>query len=306
MNSKKANRLFLSVVILHFALVALLIVGSPFFSLGILENLLASQMILLIPAIVSLLGKKEKITLSDLGFRKIKISTVFLTMLYTLLCLPLVTVVNAISMLFVDNTVVAISGEILQMPFGAMFLMMAVIGPFSEEFAFRGVLYHSYKKDGTIIGAIMLSSLAFSFIHMNFNQAGYAFVIGIALAFLVLATGSIWASVIMHCIINAQSVILMYVSEYLLPGGYEAEAAAVTQSGLLVTIGIYSVIAAVTTTLAICLLIFIASREGRLEELKSVLKKPEEPKKRVTPALVIGLIITFGYMVLEVFAAKMI
>lgn len=305
MNSKKANRLFLSVILLHFVLVVVLAVGSSFFSLGILENLLASQMILLLPAIVSLLGKKEKVTLGDLGFRKTKLSTVFLTILYTLLCMPLVTVVNAISMLFVDNTVVSISGEILQMPFGIILLVMAVVGPFSEEFVFRGVLYHSYKKDGTAIGAILLSALTFSFIHMNFNQAGYAFVIGIALAFLVLATGSLWSSVVMHSMINAQSVIMMYVTEFLLPGGYENEAAAVTQSDLLVTIGIYSIIAAITTTLAVCLLIFIAKREGHKEELTSLFKKPEESQKRITPTLIVGLIITFGFMILEAVASKM-
>ena len=91
MNSKKANRLFLSVILLHFVLVAVLIAGSQFFSLGIFENLLVSQMIILLPALVSLFGKKQKVTVGDLGFRKLKISTGFLVILYTLLCMPLVT-----------------------------------------------------------------------------------------------------------------------------------------------------------------------------------------------------------------------
>ena len=305
MNSKKVNRLFLSVVILHFMLVALLIVGSPFFSLGILENLLVSQLILLIPAVISLLGKKDGFTQKTLGFKKIKISTIFLVALYTLLCMPLVTVVNAISMLFVENTVVSISGEILQMPFIVMFLMMAVLGPFSEEFVFRGIMFHGYRQDGNVLGAVLLSALTFGFMHMNFNQAGYAFVIGIALAFLGVATGSLWAPMIMHFMINAQSVILMYMSEFLLPGGYAKEAEAVTRDGLLVTIGIYSIIAAITTTLAICLLIYIADREGQKEELKHLWEKPENAKRRITPALVVALSITFAYMVLDAVAATL-
>lgn len=300
MNSKKANRLFLSVVLLHFVLIALLIVSSPFFSLGIIGNLLVSQVILLAPALISIGFGKEKIKVCDLGFRKIKISTAFLVALYTLLCMPLVTVVNAISMLFVDNTVVALSSEILDLPFGMALFLIAMFGPFSEELVFRGVIFNCYKKDGNLLGAVLLSALTFSFMHMNFNQAGYAFVIGVALAFAHVATGSIWAPVIMHFIINAQSVCMMYLSEFLMPGSVAEQAAELGQEELLMTIGIYSIVAAVTTVLAICLLIFIAGREGHKEELRGLLKKPEVSKRRITPSLVVALILSFLYMLLEV------
>ena len=299
MNSKKANRLFLSVVLLHFVLIAILIAGSQFFSLEIIGNLLVSQMVILAPALISLLFGKEKIKAGDLGFCKIKLSTVFLVAVYTLLCMPLITVVNAVSMLFVDNTVAMLSSDILAVPFPIALFMISMFGPFSEEFVFRGIIFNSYRKDGNTLGAILLSALVFGFMHMNLNQAGYAFVIGIALAFVMIATGSIWASVIMHFIINAQSVCLMYISEYLMPGSMAAEAAAITKEELLMTIGIYSIIAAVTTVLAICLLIFIAEREGNKDELKKLLMKPENTKRRITPALIVALIIAFLYMVLE-------
>ncbi|MBR4983668.1 MAG: CPBP family intramembrane metalloprotease [Lachnospiraceae bacterium] len=300
MNSKKANRLFLSVVMLHFVLIAILIAGSQFFSLDIIGNLLASQMVILAPALIVILFGKEKIKLCDLGFCKIKISTAFLVVVYTLLCMPLVTVVNAISMLFVDNTVAALSSDILAVPFPMALFMIAIFGPFSEEFVFRGIIFNSYRKDGNALGAILLSALVFGFMHMNLNQAAYAFVIGIALAFVMIATGSIWSSVIMHFIINAQSVCLMYITEFLMPGSMAAESAAITNDELLMTIGVYSIIAAVTTVLAICLLIFIAEREGHKEELKKLLVKPENTKRRITPALIVALIIAFLYMILEV------
>ena len=306
MNSKKANRLFLSVVLLHFALIAVLIAGSQFFSLDIVGNLLVSQLVILAPALFCLLFGKEKVKAGDLGFRKIKISTIFLVALYTFLCMPLVTVVNAISMLFVDNTVAALSSEILVVPFPVALFMMAVFGPFSEEFVFRGIVFNSYKKDGNALGAILLSALVFGFMHMNFNQAGYAFVIGIALAFIMIATGSIWAPMIMHFIINAQSVCMMYITEFLMPGSFAAESAALTREELLMTIGVYSIIAAVTTVLAICLLVFIAEREGHKEELKNLLVKPEGAKRRVTPALVTALVIAFLYMLLEVVLAALV
>lgn len=306
MNSKKANRLFLSVVLLHFVLVAILIAGSQFFSLEIIGNLLASQMVILVPALIAILFGKEKIKLCELGFCKIKISTAFLVVVYTLLCMPLVTVVNAISMLFVDNTVAALSSDILAVPFPVALFMIAIFGPFSEEFVFRGIIFNSYRKDGNALGAILLSALVFGFMHMNLNQAAYAFVIGIALAFVMIATGSIWSSVIMHFIINAQSVCLMYITEFLMPGSMAAESAAITNEELLMTIGVYSIIAAVTTVLAICLLVFIAEREGHKEELKNLLVKPESIKRRITPALIIALIIALLYMILEAILMVMI
>ena len=306
MNSKKANRLFLSVVLMHFVLIFVLIVSSQFFSLGIVLNLLVSQLTILLPACISIFLNKKKIEISDLGFQKMKLSTVFLTILYTLLCMPLITVVNAITMLFVDNTVIAISSEILALPFPVSLLIIAMIGPFSEEFVFRGIMYHSYRKDGNALGAVVLSALVFGFMHMNLNQAGYAFVIGIALAVLMIATGSIWAPMVMHFMINGQSVCMMYLTEYFMPGTLAAESAAMTKQDLLMTIGIYSVIAAVTTVLAVCLLIFIADREGHKEELCRLLVKGENVKRRVTPALVVALILAFVYMVIEaLFTAMM-
>ena len=306
MNSKKANRLFLSVVLMHFVLIFILIVSSQFFSLGIVLNLLVSQLTILLPACISIFLNKKKIEISDLGFQKMKLSTVFLTILYTLLCMPLITVVNAITMLFVDNTVIAISSEILALPFPVSLLIIAMIGPFSEEFVFRGIMYHSYRKDGNALGAVVLSALVFGFMHMNLNQAGYAFVIGIALAVLMIATGSIWAPMVMHFMINGQSVCMMYLTEYFMPGTLAAESAAMTKQDLLMTIGIYSVIAAVTTVLAVCLLIFIADREGHKEELCRLLVKGENAKRRVTPALVVALILAFVYMVIEaLFTAMM-
>lgn len=300
MNSKKSNWLFLSVVILHLVLVIGLVACSQFFSLGIFENLLVSQMIILVPALLFLcLGKRENNTLQELGFRKIRISTYFLIILYNILCMPLITVVNAISMLFVDNTVVTMSSDILNLPFPVMLLMIAVIGPLSEEFVFRGVAFSGYKKDGSLMGAVILSALIFGLMHMNFNQAGYAFVIGIALALLMVATRSIIAPMFMHFLINAQSVCTMYLTDYIQPGSFEAEAELLTKDALLMTIGIYSIIAAVTTVLAVCLLNFVARREGGQEDLKNLWKKPEVRKRRITLPLIIACIISLLYMTLE-------
>ena len=305
MNSKKANWLFLSVVISHIMLIIVLVVCSQFFTLGIIENLLVSQIMIVLPAtLVLLTGNYQQPIWKELGFVKVKISTLCFTAIYTFLLLPLVTVVNAISMLFVENTVAVMSNEILALPFPVMLFLIAGVGPFCEELVFRGIIFSGYRKDGTIIGAAILSALVFGLMHMNFNQAGYAFVIGIGLALLVVATGSIWPAFFSHFLINAQSVCSMYLMEAVEPGSMELEAEALTKDTLLFMIGIYTIVAAVTTVLAGCLLVWLAGREGQKENLKKLWEKTEHTSKRITIPLIVGIVIAVLYMLFETWLMK--
>ena len=96
--------------------------------------------------------------------------------------------------------------------------------------------------------------------HMNLNQACYAFVIGIAFALLVEATGSIFSSILCHFVFNAQSVCIMYMANYFMPQIYEegSELAQSSTEELYITISVYIVIAAITTAIAYCILSWIA------------------------------------------------
>lgn len=306
MNSRKSNWLFLSVIVLHIAVTFALVVYSQFFSVGIIENLLLGQLIAVIPAALFLLvGKGEKKVSEELGFRRVKLSTLLLTIVYTALWMPLVTVANAVSMLFVDNTVVEMSSDILSVPFPVMILCIAVIGPFCEETVFRGIVFSGYRREGDTLGAVVLSALVFGFMHMNFNQAGYALVIGIALALLVVGTGSIWPAVFAHFLINAQSVCSMYALDILEPGSVAMETEVLTRESLLISIGIYAVIAAIATALAFCLLVWMSKREGGEERLQEVLKIPEHRIHRITPAFVAAVILALAYMIFDAWVSML-
>ena len=68
------------------------------------------------------------------------------------------------------------------------------------------------------------------------------------MAVLVEATGSLWSSVLMHVIFNAQSVLLMYFYQHFMPEVWlQQTQAAVTAEDMLPLIGIYLVIAVVCT-----------------------------------------------------------
>lgn len=296
MNGKKVNWIFLAVVLLNITSIVLLSVLYPVIQLGIVSNLILSQLIVLLPAIFGvLLAKENPIKLA--GFHKIKISSVFMIILFTMLCMPLITLINAISMLFVDNAVASMSSDVLGTPFLVIFLIISILGPLNEELVCRGFFYQSYKRSGTMMQAMLLSALLFALLHMNFNQAAYAFAVGIIAVLLVEATGSIWSSVLLHVTINMQPVFLLYMED-----GADIQEAQelLTTDLLLLAISVYLIIATVTTALAGCVLAWIAKNEKREENLRAIWKtrKYKKEGKVATIPLFIAVIILFAVMII--------
>ena len=300
MNAKKVNWIFLAMVLLNITLVVLLLVIYPVFQLGIVANLIVSQIIILMPALIGVLAGRENL-IEFAGFRKFKISSALMTVLFTFLFMPLVTLINMISMCFVDNAVASMSGEILDTPFFVIFTLMGILGPMSEELVCRGIIYHGYKRTGTMMQALLLSSMIFALMHMNFNQAAYAFVIGVAMVLLVEATGSIWSSILVHVTFNSQQVCLMYLVDYGEQQLQEAQEALTTEM-MILAISVYLVIAAVTTSLAGCVLAWIAKNEKREDNLRAIWKtrKFKKEGKVITVPLLIAIVIVFFVMSLEV------
>ena len=229
-------------------------------------------------------------------------------LLFTFLAMPLTVLVNAISMLFVDNTVATLSGDVLELPFFVMLFIIGIFGPFSEELVFRGVIYQGYKRSGTAFQAMLLSALLFALMHMNFNQAAYAFVIGLMVILLVEATGSIWSSILFHMIFNSEQVCMMYLYDAITPGTDSLNAAqeVLTTDVLLMAISGYLIIAAITTTLAVCVLVWIAKNEKREEALRGIWTNRKQKKensdansKMITVPLIIGIVLALSYMSLE-------
>ncbi len=299
MNAKKINWIFLAVILLDISLVVLMLVVYPVFELGIVSNLIVSQLVILVPSLIGVLSARENL-IELAGFRKFKISSALMTVLFTFLFMPLVSLINMISMCFVDNAVAAVSGEILETPFLVMLVLMGILGPMSEELVCRGIVYHGYKRTGTMMQAMLLSSMIFALIHMNFNQAAYAFVIGIAMVLLVEATGSIWSSILVHITFNTQQVCLMYLMDYGEQQLMEAQEA-LTMDMMILAISVYLIIAAVTTSLAGCVLAWIAKNEKREDNLRAIwrTRKFRKEGKVITVPLLIAIVIVFFFMGLE-------
>lgn len=201
--------------IVFLATVLLSIIGS-FLGQWILDYtnnytmiLLISQIILVLPSILYLAFSKTSIV-KAIRFKKIKGSNIILVILFSYLISPLMTLINAISMLFVKNDTAGFMENIVgNNGFIISLFLIAFIPCIFEETVYRGIFYNEYRKISPLKG-ILLSAFLFGIMHMNFNQFSYAFAMGIIFALLIEATDSILSTMIVHFFINGTSVLIMH------------------------------------------------------------------------------------------------
>ncbi len=303
MNAQKVNWMYIAMFVSYIAMSYGLSWYVKHYGLSSVYPLyLLNEMVYLLPMILFVVFSRSKVR-ELLHFRKVKLSTVFMTILFTFLCMPLTTVLNLFTQFFVENTVEASSDVIMQMPFMATFLLVAVYAPVCEEIIFRGVTYESLKKGLNPFQAMCVSALFFGLAHMNFNQAAYALVLGLILILLKKATGSLWATILFHVVFNGYNVVLMYLQPYLT----QAQADNVTEMTaveyrdvLLLGVSVYMVIALITTALAGCVLAWIAGNEGRKEKLRDIWRKRKEGRGKVFRiSFVLALSLYLGMMVVD-------
>ncbi len=88
-------------------------------------------------------------------------------------------------------------------------LSTAVIPPLVEEFACRGIVLGYLRKYGDGF-AILVSSFLFGIMHGNFQQAPFAFIIGLIMGFVTVKCNSIWPAILIHGYNNFVAVVFDY------------------------------------------------------------------------------------------------
>lgn len=318
--NKSVNRLFLAVVIIY-------IVGSLGFGIlssqipglakmPIYVSLFVAQSLIFFPCFIYCKRKIGRI--QDLiPYQKINFVTIILIVICTYLMYPLIVVLNAISMLF-SNSGTASVAELMQgQNLILNILFMAVLPACVEEFMFRGVLFQTYRKS-KMLPAIFLSSFLFGCMHMNLNQFIYAFALGVYLAFLVEATGSVFSSMLAHFTLNATSSVMSYFLPYIYevlgvdatdqlqqiqPGGYALTMENSQLMMFIMGILIWAVIAIATTCAAIGLYIAICKINGRWGYVKGMFRQGDR-ERMITIPLVLGVLIAFGFMIYYIFLER--
>lgn len=298
MNSKKANWSFLITIVFYIG--AFLAAAALFPSIAdnlVFANLFA-EVVMLLPVLIFMLASKEKLG-SFLGFRRIKFRSILMVGLFTFLSAPTLSLINLISQIWVENEIgVVLENQQSLLSFPIMLLSVGVIAPIFEEVICRGAYYRSYCRSGSAFKAMIMSAIIFALLHMNFNQAAYAFVMGIFAVLLVEATGSLWASILYHSFFNGGQVILLYI--YTVFAGSTdvySEQATLTTDILLYMIGVFLLLTAVTLPLAWAVLVWIGRTEGRSAVLSGVWSQRKEKKdKMVTVPFVLTLILCLVIM----------
>ena len=86
--------------------------------------------------------------------------------------------------------------------------VVALMPAICEEMFFRGFIYTSFKGKNSCKAAIICSGILFGFMHMDFIRIIPTSILGIAFAYCVYKSGSIFVPMILHFINNALSVVV--------------------------------------------------------------------------------------------------
>lgn len=92
-------------------------------------------------------------------------------------------------------------------------LYTVIIAPIAEELVFRGVVLQKASKVIPFLGANILQAALFGIYHMNIVQGVYAFILGLLFGLVCNLFKTIYASIMLHMIVNASSFLFMYIPE---------------------------------------------------------------------------------------------
>ena len=160
--------------------------------------------IFIVPAIIYLLLTKQS-PKKALRLNKLYFKDIILIIGLAFVCQPIMTFFSLISQFFFENEIGNFVGEIVNTPYWILLLLVAVLPAITEEITIRGVVLSGYDNKNIYV-ACAASGLLFGIMHLDPQQFLYATVLGFILALVVRITNSIFASALIHFIINGTSI----------------------------------------------------------------------------------------------------
>ncbi len=303
---KRINTFFPCLLGGYFALSMIIsfVIGMLNLDLPYWASIVLSQLALLLPAAIYCMVMKINV-IKCIPYRKIKPLDAFYSLLIGYMLIPIVIFINSITMLFATNHVQESTSELTSYPFIVQIILIAMIPPLVEEFVFRGLFYHSYRKNG-ILGAALASGIVFGIVHMNINQFCYTVIMGTVLAIMVEATGSMFSSMLAHFAFNTYSITMMKLLEVLnvstegtIEATTEVSEAAMFVSQIMASL-VWGAIGVAFLVMAYLLIMHMAKRNGREQYLRVNFKKrlkPQNGEKFFDLPYIITAVVAGVYMV---------
>lgn len=202
----RANTYFLIIILLQLFLPVHLI--FRWFNITDSKTmLLISHVITFIfPAIIYLIITKQSAK-DVLKLNKLYLKDALLIILLAFVCQPIMTFFSLISQFFFENEIGNFVTGIVDSPYIILLLLIAVLPAITEEITIRGVVLSGYE-DKNIYLAASITGLLFGIMHLDPQQFLYAAVLGFVLTLVVRITNSIFASALIHFLINGTSITL--------------------------------------------------------------------------------------------------
>lgn len=89
--------------------------------------------------------------------------------------------------------------------------VLAVLPAIGEEILFRGIVLNGLRSRFSDLGAVLFSALMFALMHGNLQQLLYPFILGSVMGWIVVRTGSLISSMIVHFTNNFLVVMFAYI-----------------------------------------------------------------------------------------------
>ena len=101
----------------------------------------------------------------------------------------------------------------LPMQIAPLIVVSCVLAAMTEEVLFRGTVARTLADNKNKLAALAISGALFALFHTNPAQTLHQFVLGALLTLLVLRSGSVWTTVLVHFFNNLLAVILTFLLE---------------------------------------------------------------------------------------------
>ena len=205
----RANTYFLIIILLQ-----LFLPVSKIFSLFNITDVrlmlfISHTITFIVPAIIYLIVTKQS-PKDVLKLNKLYFKDALLIILLAFVCQPIMTFFSLISQFFFENEIGNFMTEIVNSPYIILLLLVAVLPAITEEITIRGVVLSGYE-DKNIYLAASITGLLFGIMHLDPQQFLYATVLGVVLALVVRITNTIFASSLIHFLINGTSITIQKV-----------------------------------------------------------------------------------------------
>jgi len=212
---------FILLMLLEFVFVigCIKFVVKPIYSHWLVNDLYAGTLMGLTIAIILILGvyfialRPKKLSWSEVGIKSFAVKDLKIIVIFSVI-LMVSAVIIVVFTSFIGNSWENSKTEAMQQNvtfFTVLiaFISAAIISPIYEEIFYRGFLYRWLRTRTGFIGAILLSSIIFTIVHIpTYNLMPVNFFSGIIFALAYERTNSIWPSVIIHGLTNGIMVLL--------------------------------------------------------------------------------------------------